>query len=77
MGIGGLDLASVGYTQEEFFLSGDAASYSSAAPLSSDGNWTITEGTPAPFTTRIVVRRPIDAAKFNGSVAVEWLHVTA
>lgn len=77
MGIGGLDLASVGYTQEEFFLSGNAASYSSAAPLSSDGNWTITEGSPAPFTTRIVVRRPIDATKFTGSVAVEWLNVTA
>ncbi|MEI7617659.1 MAG: alpha/beta hydrolase domain-containing protein [Actinomycetota bacterium] len=77
MGVGGLDLASVGYTQEEFFLSGTADSYSSATPLSSDGKWTIAKGTPAPFTTRIVVRRPVDPAKFNGSVAVEWLNVTA
>ena len=30
----------------------------------------------APFTTRLVVRRPIDAARFDGTVVVEWLNVS-
>ncbi len=31
----------------------------------------------APFTTRFVVIRPNDPAKFNGTLLVEWLNVTA
>ena len=30
----------------------------------------------APYTTRVVVYRPINAKKFDGTVAVEWLNVT-
>src|SRR5205823_882901 len=32
--------------------------------------------TTAPYTTRAVVRRPIDPKKFNGTVIVEWLNVS-
>ena len=30
----------------------------------------------APYTTRAVVYRPINPAKFNGTVVVEWLNVS-
>jgi hypothetical protein len=31
---------------------------------------------PAPFRTRVVIRRPADQAAFNGTVVVEWLNVS-
>ena len=52
------DLASVGYTQAEFVVEGTAAAYAPAAPLTSDGRWTVEPTAPADFTTRIVVNRP-------------------
>lgn len=70
-------LRSVGYTQSEFFLSGTAASYVPAAPLGSDGHWQVTPASTAPYTTRIVVNRPANPARFNGTVIVEWLNVSA
>jgi hypothetical protein len=70
-------LGSVGYTQSEFFLSGNAASYVPAAPLGSDGRWQVTPASTAPYTTRIVVDRPANPARFNGTVVVEWLNVSA
>ncbi|MFI6339837.1 alpha/beta hydrolase domain-containing protein [Streptomyces sp. NPDC050535] len=71
------DLSSVGYTQSEYFLSGNAASYVPKAPLDSDGQWQVTQASTAPYTTRIVVNRPADPARFNGTVVVEWLNVSA
>jgi len=77
LGPGGFDLASVGYEQNEYFLAGRANSYTSSEPLTTDGLWnSITTDGSADYTTRIVVRRPVDAAKFNGSVFVEWLNVS-
>lgn len=70
------DLAQIGYEQSEYFLSGTASSYASASPLTSDGRWTVTASGSAPYTTRAIVRRPIDPKKFNGTVVVEWLNVT-
>ena len=71
-----LDLSAVGYQQHEYFVSGTASSYTSDAPLGSDGQWTVTPASQAPYTTRIVVRRPVDASAFNGTVVVEWLNVS-
>jgi hypothetical protein len=70
------DLATVGYQQSEFFLAGTADAYTSAGALTSDGKWTVAPTTPAPYTTRIVVNRPIDKHDFNGTVVVEWLNVS-
>jgi hypothetical protein len=70
------DLARVGYEQAEYFVSGTARSYTSATPLTTDGKWTVTPDRSAPYTTRIVVYRPIDPKKFNGTAMVEWLNVT-
>ena len=70
------DLATVGYTQSEFFLEGKASAYTSDEPLTPDGKWTVTPSSPADYKTRIVVNRPIDDRDFNGTVVVEWLNVT-
>jgi len=66
-----------GYQQQEFFLTGTAQAYDPVGALASDGRWSVTPSTTAPYKTRIVVRRPTDPAQFNGTVVVEWLNVTA
>jgi hypothetical protein len=76
LGPPGFDLGRVGYVESELFVSGTAVGYTSDAPLTSDGRWTVRTAGSAPYTTRIVVRRPVDASRFNGSVVVEWLNVT-
>jgi hypothetical protein len=70
------DLASVGYEQAEYFISGTATAYTNATPLASDGKWTVTPGTTAPYKTRLVEYRPVDPKKFNGTVIVEWNNVS-
>src|SRR3984885_8479311 len=74
--LGAFDIASVGYVAEEFFISGTASSYSSAAKLGPDGRWSVTPSGAADFTTRIVSLTPADRARFNGTVLVEWLNVS-
>ncbi|HSZ37178.1 MAG TPA: alpha/beta hydrolase domain-containing protein [Acidimicrobiales bacterium] len=70
------NLADVGYVEHEYFASGTAYAFrATAAP--SDGRWTVTPSSPAPYETRIIVRRPASAARFNGTVVVEWMNVTA
>jgi hypothetical protein len=71
------DLGLVGYQQSEVFVSGTANAYTPTAPLTADGKWTVAPFAPQPFKTRAVVIRPIDPARFNGTVFVEWLNVSA
>jgi len=71
-----IDLASLGYSESEFFLEGTATGYTSAAPLEDDGKWTASAATSAAYKTRILVRRPTDPLRFNGTVVVEWLNVS-
>ena len=75
--LGAFDLAALGYQTDEFFFSGTASSYRLAGPPSADGQWQASPLDQAPFTTRFVVIRPSDPAKFNGTLLVEWLNVTA
>ncbi len=70
------DLAQVGYQQSEYFLEGTATAYTAATPLPTDGTITATPASTAPYKTRVVVYRPSDASKFNGTVIVEWLNVS-
>jgi hypothetical protein len=63
-----LDLAKLGYVEEEYLVSGTANVYDWAA----DGS--ISVKTPnAPYTNRILVRRPATAARFSGTVVVELM----
>ncbi len=65
-----------GYVQEEYFLGGTATSFDEIdAP--DDGLWSVTPGEEADYRTRVIVRRPADAANFSGTVLVEWFNVSA
>lgn len=72
------NLHASGYLEHEFVVSGTACGYDSAEDLSPDGRWTARPAQDsAAFSTRIVVRRPADAATFSGVVLVEWLNVSS
>jgi hypothetical protein len=58
------DLSDLGYAEEEYFVSGSARRHGDPAQT-------------APYTTRIIVRRPTDPARFNGTVILDWVNVTA
>lgn len=72
----GPDLDEVGWVEEEFTAAGTATSYRSPGELPTDGTYELEEDASADYRTRIVVRRPGDAADFNGTVVVEWLNVS-
>ncbi|SFB85440.1 alpha/beta hydrolase domain-containing protein [Streptomyces aidingensis] len=62
------DLAAAGYVEEEFYLSGEADAYRPTGErVASD----------VPYTTRLIVRRPTDPGRFNGTVLTEWQNVSA
>ncbi len=73
---GAYDLAGLGYVEQEFRLDGTAASYRLTAERGPDGQWPVEADEPAPFATRLLLRRPANAADFSGTVAVEWLNVS-
>jgi hypothetical protein len=73
----GIDLASAGFVEEEYTAEGTATSYRAEGELPADGTFALVEDSLADYRTRIVVRRPADAADFNGTVVVEWLNVSA
>jgi hypothetical protein len=75
--IANYDLSEVGYRASEAFVAGTATSYKLPGPATADGVWNAVPAATAPFRTRVVVIRPINPAKFNGTVLVEWLNVTA
>jgi hypothetical protein len=58
--LGQFDLGRLGYVVQEWSLSGTASSAAGSAP----------------FKTRLLVCKPADALRFNGTVVVEWLNVS-
>jgi hypothetical protein len=65
------------YVEEEFFISGESTlfNYANDPP---DGPTDITPiEEDVPYTTRLIVRRPAKANKFNGTVVIEWWNSTA
>jgi hypothetical protein len=72
-----LNLADFGWIEQEFFVEGTARAHSAPVPLGAEGNWTAEpDGETAAYRTRLLVRRPIESRKFNGTVVVEWLNVS-
>jgi Alpha/beta hydrolase domain len=65
-----------GYVEHEFVASGTASSYVASGELTSDGMWTFAPDASAEYRTRVLVRRPENAADFSGVVIVEWLNVS-
>ena len=66
------NLAAVGYVEEEYFYEGTARRFSTPA----GGDGALVDGGHK-YRTRIIVRRPIDPKRFNGTVLAEWENVTA
>lgn len=72
------DLAGAGYVEQEFLVSGTACGYDVHSELSADGLWdALPDVVSAPFTTRVLVRRPADRTGFSGVALVEWLNVSS
>lgn len=66
-----IDLARYGYVEQEYVLTGKASVYSwpqleTLRPLAA-----------GPYTTRLLVRRPVDPARFSGHLRVEPLNTTS
>jgi hypothetical protein len=72
-------IAELGYIEEEYFIEGRAATYAPAAGLSlgADGCWSVERRAGVEFRTRVLVRRPTDRERFNGTVVVGWNNVSA
>ncbi len=73
--LGEYDIGLLGYVASEVFLKGTAQSYKFSEPPSLDGKWHVARLQTAPYVTRLVIARPQDDRKFNGTVVVEWLNV--
>jgi Alpha/beta hydrolase domain len=71
------DLATLGYQETEFCVEGIATSFEQRGERGADGRWDVSPGAEAPFRTRFVVRRPIEADRFSGTAVVEWNNVSA
>lgn len=71
-----VDLSSFDYVEEEFVLEGEATQYKAEGEQGVAGHWRAVPNGTAPYKTRLLVRRPADAANFNGTVFVEWLNTT-
>ncbi len=64
-----LDLEAMGYVEEEYLVSGKANVYEWAQ----DGSVSV-KSADAPYTTRILIRRPVNPGQFSGNVIVETLN---
>jgi hypothetical protein len=69
--------APAGYVEEERFFSGTATAYAKGGTWGVDGAWTARPASASNYKVRMLVRRPADARRFNGTLIVEWLNVTA
>src|SRR5215470_9178416 len=68
-----------GYVDHEYVAAGTATAYGvvgGTAALTDDGHWSFVPSTTAAYRTRVIVRRPADAADASGTVIVEWLNVS-
>jgi Alpha/beta hydrolase domain len=70
------DIGACGYLEEEYFIAGQAMRFAPVGALGQEGRWSVEPTTPAPYKTRILVRRPTNPEAFNGTVIVEWTNVS-
>jgi hypothetical protein len=74
--LGTFDLRDAGYLVQEWFLEGRAQSYRMRGRPTPDGRWSVTPGPPAEYRTRLVVVRPAESGRFDGTVVLEWMNVS-
>lgn len=73
MSAAAIDLSEYGYTETEYYATGDAVRYRGAVDGSLETAEPV-EGT-TPYETRVLVRVP-EESNFNGTLLVEWTNVT-
>jgi len=73
------DVAALGYEEHEYILAGTARRYRDVNDSTArrDGRWEAEVAGQAEFRTRMLVYRPKDPARFNGTVILNWNNVTA
>ena len=71
-----LDLSVDGYVEDEYAVSGTANLYDYVDDAGANPEVTVAVEEQA-YTTRLLVRRPVDSGRFNGTVYVEVLNATA
>jgi hypothetical protein len=74
-----LDLASLGYVEEEYFIEGTASRFDIPTSITLANTPMTTASvieSGVPYRTRMIVRRPASADGFNGTVLMEWQNVT-
>ena len=71
------DLSLDGYREDEILMSGTANVYEYIDDAAQSPLATPTADPAAPYTTRVLIRRPQNAADFNGVVYLEILNATA
>jgi hypothetical protein len=79
------NLSTFGFQEQEFLIEGKANSYNTNFSLqdltTTDNTYPLTQNatvvsTGNPYRTRMMVYRPTDPAKFNGTVIVEWVNAS-
>ncbi|MCR9092914.1 MAG: alpha/beta hydrolase domain-containing protein [bacterium] len=65
------------YVEEEFFVEGAADLFNYQNDPPSGPTDLVEIAADLPYKTRLIVRRPADPHKFNGTVVVEWWNSTA
>jgi hypothetical protein len=73
-----VELSAYDYLEEEFLISGTARAFMLAGDPGNDGRWNTVPNPDisAPYTVRMIIRRPQSVDKFNGTVVVEWMNVS-
>lgn len=72
------DLGPLGYVEAEYSLTGSAHTFDlgdSPVPRP-DGYWAARPARRLPYRTRVLVRRPADPDRFNGTVLAIWTNVS-
>jgi hypothetical protein len=68
------EVAGQGYREEEFYVEGAASAY---VVQPAQNRATPDAGNPYNFKTRVIVRRPVSAGRFNGTVILEWINASS
>lgn len=77
LNFGIFNLAAEGYEEQEYLVSGTANAFVNLNELGDDGVWDVEASEEAAYATRVLVRRPSNAADFSGTVIVEWMNVSS
>jgi hypothetical protein len=73
-----VELSGYDYLEEEFLISGTATAFLLEGDPGDHGRWDTlpNPGVSAPYTVRLLIRRPQSVDNFNGTVVVEWMNVS-